>query len=41
MTKRRDFIKKSVLGLTAGIATGGRSLNGFYFNNTQIFSNIS
>ncbi len=27
MTKRRDFIKKSVLGLTAGIATGGLSLN--------------
>ncbi|VAW25131.1 amidohydrolase 2 [hydrothermal vent metagenome] len=27
MTKRRDFIKKSVLGLTAGIATGGMSLN--------------
>ncbi len=27
MTKRRDFIKKSVLGITAGIATGGLSLN--------------
>ena len=27
MTKRRDFIKRSVLGLTAGIATGGMSLN--------------
>lgn len=27
MTKRRDFIKKSVLGITAGIATGGRSLS--------------
>ncbi len=27
MTKRRDFIKKSVLGLTAGVVTGGMSLN--------------
>lgn len=27
MTKRRDFIKKSVLGLTAGVVTGGMSIN--------------
>jgi uncharacterized protein len=27
MTKRRNFIKKSILGLTAGVVTGGMSLN--------------
>ncbi len=27
MTKRRDFIKKSVIGLTTGIAIGGMGLS--------------